>query len=277
MSLNFSNIYETSFDEQAKIAYERRGMRLPGTVRMATSVIGNEHKFPVYGNPSDSNTKTQYEEFSTTGLGGTKTFATATLTTNRWHDWVDEDDMTSSTVDDVANSAIEAITKVGQATDNKIVTALAATTGRTTIAGAASGLTKAKVLEAIETLNGNNVPMEDRFCLVDAPQWTDLYNIEEFSSRDYVSDVNLPWLTQANSRIWLGLIWIMFPGLPKATDDRSCLMYHRSAIGYANSIPLVNRVSYIDDRDTWLINTKCRDGAVGLDGNGIVEIIAVES
>jgi hypothetical protein len=275
MSQNFSNIYETSFDSQAHLAYERRGMRLPGTVRMATQVIGKEHEFPVYGNAAEAAAKAQYEEYSTTGKGGTKAFVTAALTTNHWHDWVDEDDMTSSTVDDVANTAMEAITKTGQKTDNKIVTALEAAT--TTLPVAAAGLTKAKCLKAIETLNGNNVPMDDRFALVDAQQWTDLLGITEFASQDYIGADDLPWLTSANARVWLGVTWILFPGLPLATADRSCFMYHRSAVGYANSIPLKTGVTFIDDRDAWLIKAKARDGAVILDNKGIVEIVCLES
>jgi hypothetical protein len=276
MSLNFTNIYETSFDSQAKLAYERRGMRLPGTCRMATQVVGKEHKFPVYGNPQDAASKAQYESFATAGKGGTKGFVTAPLTTNFWHDWVDEDDMTSSTVDDVANSSLEAINTVGKKSDDKIVTALSAA-ATNVVAVAATGLTKAKCVKGVELLNKNNVPMDDRFALVDAEQWSNLLDIEQFASQDYIGSDNLPWLTSANARIWLGVTWILFPGLPLSTKDRSCFMYHRSAIGYANSIPLKTSVDMIDDRDAWLIKAKCRDGSIILDDNGVVKIVCLEA
>lgn len=274
MSQNISNIYIESFDPLSKLAYERRGNQLPSLCRMATNIVGKSHDFPVYGAPSDAASKAQYEEFSTTGKGGTKAFKKATMGTNYWHEWVDPDDMTSTNVDDVQNSAMEAVNTVGKATDSKIVAALATTSN--TIAVGTSNLDKPKVLAAQEKLNAASVPMEDRFALVDASQWTALLGIEEFASQDYVGYDDLPWLTAKNSRIWLGITWILYPGLPLSTKDRSCFLFHRQAVGYANAIPLQTSVDWIEDRDAWLIKAKTRDGAVTLDDAGVVEIVCLE-
>lgn len=278
MSNTFSNIFETSFDSMAKLAYERQGMRLPMTTRMAMNVVGKEHKFPFYGAASDATTKAQYAHFADTGLGGTKEFKTASLTFNTWFDYVDKQDMAASSVDDVSYTASEAVTKIGQSTDDKITAALDAATTNT-IASASSGLSKDKILESVETLNGGNVPFEDRYCLVDAKQWSDLLKIDEFASQDYVGGgaQTLPWLTSANARIWLGITFIMFPGLPKATNDRSVMMYHRNAIGYAQAQGLQTEVAWVADRNSWLVKADCYDGSIAIDPAGIVRILCDES
>lgn len=278
MSNTFVNVYQTSFDDMAKLAYEREGLKLPMTVRTKTGVVGKEHKFVFYGAPSAATTKSQYVSYADTGLGGTKAFKTATLVKNDWFDYVDKVDMASSSVDDVGYTATTAAVKIGQATDNRITAALDAATTNT-ILSASSGLTKDKVLKGIEILNAGNVPFADRYCLVDAKQWTDLLKIEEFASGDYVggSTQPLPWLTNANARIWLGMTFIMFPGLPKLVNDRSCLMYHRNAVGYAQALAMQNEVAWVADRDSWIIKSTCYDGAVAIDPAGIVRILADES
>ena len=233
MSLNVANIYVTEFDQEAKLAYERRGMRLPMTVRSRYNVVANEYKFPIRGQASAATTKANYAAYSTTGLSGTKAFATVALTRSHWHDYVSRQDMHSMTSDDVSDTAWEAVQKVGQAVDNKITTAMNAAT--TTVAHGSAGLTKAKVLSAIETLNANNVPMDNRVALVDAAQWTDLLQITEFASQDFIGDGNLPWATAQNARMWLGVLFVLFPGLPIASQIRSTFFYHMSSTGFASS------------------------------------------
>lgn len=276
MSKTLANIYETSFDSMAHLAYERRGMRLPMTTRMVTGVVGKEHKFPHYEHPSAATTKTQYAEYADIGLGGNKVFRTATLSRNHWHDWVDKQDMASSTVDDVSYTATQAVQKVGQECDNKITAALNLSTSND-IAAASSSLTKAKALKAVQILNANDVPFEQRYALVDAPEWTDLLQIEEFASQDYVGVNNLPWLTAANARVWLGVTWIMFPGLPKQSNIRSCFMYHQNAIGYAQALGLETEIQWISDRDSWIVKATSYDGSVAIDSEGIVRILCDES
>ena len=275
MSLNVTNIYVTEFDEEAKLAYERRGMRLPMTVRSRYNVLASEYRFPVRGLSSEATTKGNYDAYSLTGLSGTKAFATVSLTRNHWHDYVSRQDMLSMTSEDVSDTAWEAVQKVGQSIDNKITTAMDA--GTTTVAAGSAGLTKAKILEAIETLNANNVPMDNRFALVDAAQWTDLLNIEEFASQDYVGYDSLPWISHQNARMWLGVMFILFPGLPLSTTIRSNFFYHMSSVGFASSQGLETEVAWLPEHDSWIVKATEQCGSIILDNRGLIKVEVDES
>ncbi len=275
MSLNVTNIYVTEFDEEAKLAYERRGMRLPMTVRSRYNLRATTHRFPVRGLSSEATTKGNYDAYSLTGLSGTKAFADVSLTRRHWHDYVSRQDMFSMTSEDVSDTAWEAVQKVGQSIDNKITTAMDA--GTTTIAHGSAGLTKAKILQAIEMLNANNVPMDNRYCLVDAAQWTDLLNIEEFASQDYVGYDNLPWTTSQNARMWLGILFILFPGLPVAANIRSNFFYHMSSTGFASSQGLETEVAWLPEHDSWIVKATEQCGSILLDNRGIIKVLVDET
>ena len=276
MSRNVTNIYVTEFDEEAKLAYERRGMRLPMTVRSRYNVLANEYKFPVRGLSSEAQAKGNYDAYSLTGLSGSKEFATVSLTRNHWHDYVSRQDMFSMTSEDVSDTAWEAVQKVGQSIDNKITTALDA--GTTTIAHGSAGLTKAKVLQGIQMLNANNVPMDHRVWLVDAAQWTDLLNIEEFASQDYVGlEGGLPWVSNQNARMWLGVLFILFPGLPVAANIRSTFLYHMSSCGFASSQGLETEVAWLPEHDSWIVKATEQCGSIVLDNRGLIKVFVDES
>ena len=77
-----------------------------------------------------------------------------------------------------------------------------------------TGLTKAKVLQAFEQLGTNDVPDDgQRFAVIGWRQWSDLLDLQEFASAEFVGDDQLPWRGMQAKR-WLGTTWLPHSGLP---------------------------------------------------------------
>lgn len=274
MSQNFTNLFTESYSDFVKVASENRGYQLPATVRTATGIVGNEHKFAVYGKGSAAASKALHVAYSDTGLGGAKTFKNAILTKDHWFDWVADEEIRKSQIDDVMYTAKQAVIKIGQAMDKKIIDALDTTTS--TAGTNVDGLTKAKVLAGLEVLNGNGVDFENRFMLVDAKQWSDLMALPEFSSADYIGSMG-PWVNQQNSRFWAGMNVILYPGLPKSGTDRTCFIYQMDGVGHAIAQDLTSTVTWHDDRDSWLVKSVAMSGAVLLENESVVKLPCSEA
>jgi hypothetical protein len=164
---------------------------------------------------------------------------------------------------------------LGRKTDELVIAALNDTTSE--IADAGAGLTKAKILEAFETLGQTDVPDDgQRYAVVGWKQWSDLLGIDEFAKADYVGDDNLPWKgTQA--KMWLGTLWMPHSGLPKnASGVRSCYWYHKTAIGHAIGAEVASDITWHGDRAAHFVNNSMSQGACLIDGDGVIRLQAQE-
>jgi hypothetical protein len=190
-------------------------------------------------------------------------------------DWVDHLDELKINIDERQVLANAGAFALGRKTDEMIITALGQATQ--TAGSGVDGLTKAKVLEAFEMLGEEDVPDDgQRYAVIGWKQWSDLLEINEFASADFVGPDELPWRgTQAKR--WLGTLWLPHSGLPLNAGVRTCFWYHRSAIGHAIGQEVSTDISWHGDRAAHFVSNSMSQGACLIDGQGVVEMPSLES
>ena len=180
--------------------------------------------------------------------------ASVTATLEDWYgaDYVDHLDELKTNTDErlvVANAGAYAL---GRKVDEIIVARLDQTAN--VVAEAGTGLNKAKVLQAFGLLNANDVPDDgNRFAVVGAHQWNELLDISEFKSADFAGD-RYPWLKGTESRTWLGITWMFHTGLPLVSGTRKCFLYHRSAVGLAESQEVKVFTDWVPEKAAHLVD-----------------------
>lgn len=132
-------------------------------------------------------------------------------------------------IDDIIiNAATADVTGIDE--DGATSTITFPSSQRVTVGGSPTGLTKAKLLEAKEILDGNEADEEMmRFCIVTSKQVTELLNITEVASADYNT---VKALAEGKVDTWLGYKFIRTERLKlDANGDREVLVYDQLAFG----------------------------------------------
>ena len=195
-------------------------------------------------------------------------------------DWIDRLDELKTNTDERAVVANAGAYALGRKTDEKIIAALDSATleaiGTSSGTTDADGLTRAKVLLAFEAMGEADVPDDgNRHAVVGWKQWSELLQIQEFANADYIGSDELPWKgTQAKR--WLGALWMPHSGLTLNTSLRYCYFYHKTAIGHAVGAEIATDITWHGDRAAHFVNTMMSQGAVLVDGTGVVRMRAKE-
>ena len=272
VSTSIDQAFIKQFEEEVHQAYQRMGSKLRNTVRVKNGVKGSSTVFQKVGKGTAS-TKARHGKVPVMNIDHTP--IECPLEDYYAGDWVDHLDELKINIDERQVLANAGAFALGRKTDELIIAALSATTN---VAGAGTdGLTKAKVLEAFETLGDNDVPDDgQRFAVIGWKQWSELLDIEEFANADYVGSEELPWRgTQA--KYWLGTMWMPHSGLDLVSNVRRCFWYHRSAVGHAVGQDVVTDVTWHGDRAAHFVSNSMSQGSCLIDGEGVVEMPSLES
>jgi hypothetical protein len=270
-------VFTKQFQAEVHEAYQRQGSKLRKTVRSKTGVEGSSTFFPKVGKGTAA-AKTRHGNVPVMNLEHAQ--VECVLQDYYAGDWIDRLDELKTNLDErevVANAGAYAL---GRKTDELIIGAM--DTGTREALGTASGttdtdgLTKAKVLLAFEMLGAADVPDDgQRYAVVGWKQWSQLLEIEEFASSDYVGADELPWRgTQAKR--WLGALWMPHTGLTKVGLLRYCYFFHRTAIGHAAASEVQTDVTWHGDRAAHFVSNMMSQGAVLVDDTGVVRMRAKE-
>lgn len=271
MSTSIEQAFVKQFEREVHEAYQRMGSKLRSTVRSKPNVRGASTVFQKVGKGA-AVTKARHAEIPV--MNPEHATVECLLTDFYAGDWVDKLDELKTNIDErqvIANAGAYAL---GRKTDELIIAAL---NSATAVAGAATdGMTRDKVMAAFEMLGGADVPDDgQRYAVVGWKQWSQLLSIKEFSSSDYVGPEDLPWRgTQAKR--WLGTLWMPHSGLPLAGNVRRCFWYHKTAIGHASGSDVVSDITWHGDRAAHFVNNMMSQGAVLIDGQGVVALRCVE-
>lgn len=270
MSTSIDTAFVKQFEREVHSAYQRMGSKLRNTVRVSNNVQGASVTFQKVGK----------------GVAMTKSSGAMVPVMNLDHtaievqlqdyyagDWLDKLDEIKINHDERQVIASAGAYALGRKTDEMIINALAAGTNIVTDSGSTTGLTKAKLLEAYEVLGNNEVPDDgQRFCVVGVKQWSELLQIEEFSSADYVGNEELPW-QGSQAKKFLGATFMVHSGLPIDGDGvRSCFFFHKTAIGHAIGAEVETDITWHGDRAAHFVNNMMSQGAGLIDNDGIVVI-----
>lgn len=267
MSMSVSNSFIAQYEADVHAAYQQRGSKLRGTVRLKTGVVGATAVFQKSGRGA-AGKKTRHGNVPL--MNAEHTSVSATLEDWYGADYVDRLDELKTNIDErlvVANAGAYAL---GRKVDELIVAKLA--TAGNVVAESAAGLTKAKILAAFGMLNAADVPDDgNRFAVVGAHQWNELLDISEFKSADFAGD-RYPWLKGTESRTWLGITWMFHTGLPLSSGTRKCFLYHRGAVGLAEGQEVKVFTDWVPEKAAHLVNHMLSAGVALIDGDGVIEI-----
>jgi len=144
------------------------------------------------------------------------------------------------------------------------------------IAVGASGLTIAKLIEAKEILDGNDVdPDEPRFMIVTSKQMTNMLNETKITSADYAS---VKALVQGQIGTFLGFNFIRTERLGlDGNGDRQVLAFCRSGLGLAVGADVSTRISERADKNyATQVFLSMTIGATRVEDEKVVEIACSE-
>lgn len=270
MSTSIDQAFIKQYEAEVHAAYQRMGTRLKGTVRVKSGVIGKSVVFQKVGK----------------GTAGQKTRHGLVPVMNVDHsnvevilgdyyagDWVDKLDEIKTNIDERQVLANAGAFALGRKVDELIIgAARSSLPSAQKIAVGGTGMTRAKIQQAIELLNDADVPDDgQRFCVVGSHQWEELMAIQQFASGDFVGET-YPWLKGTEARRWRNTVYIHHSGLPVSGTTRYCLMYHKTAIGWAEGADITVDITWHGDRAANFVNHMMSGGAVRIDDTGVVEI-----
>ena len=268
MSMSVDQVFIKQFEADVHLAYQQMGTKLRSTIRSKSGVVGYSTTFQKIGKGIAS-TKSRHGIVPVMNLNHTP--VECTLQDYYAGDWVDALDELKTNVDERRVVASAGAYALGRKTDELIINAMNSATQY--VGDYSTGLTKSLIMSALEILNNNDVPDDGRrFAVVGVHQWNELLKISEFVSADYVGNAT-PLVDGCESRKWLGVNWILCNALPLAnTDDRDCFIYHASSIGHACGQEVKTDITWHGERAAHFISNSMSQGAVLIDGEGIVRI-----
>ncbi len=277
MSTTIDQAFVKQFEAEVHEAYQRQGSKLRPTVRSKSGVKGASTVFPRVGKGTAA-AKARNGVVPVMNLDYSN--AECFLQDYYAGEWIDHFDDLKSAIDERAVVANAGAYALGRKTDELIIAALDTATREASGTGTGitdtDGLTRPKVLLAFEMMGEAEVPDDgQRFAVVGWKQWSELLQIDEFASAEYVGDEALPWKgTQAKR--WLGALWIPHSGLTKAGQLRYCYFYHKTAIGHAAASEVITDITWHGDRAAYFVNNMMSQGAVLIDDTGVVRMRCME-
>ncbi len=276
MSKTLSSVAQTEFDSEVKQAYQM-GSKLRDTVTVRTNVTGSTYEFRAMGKGM-ANQKASQADVTPMDVSHSKPVATL----SNWNapEYTDIFDQAEVNFDEQVELAQCIAMALGRRFDQLVIdAAVAESTPAGTVASGSADQTVAKANEASKYLNKKGVGTGDRTYLVSADGLEAMLNQEKATSADYMQ---VKALVNGDMDTGFGFKWICIEdrdegGLPLATNDRTSLAYHKTAIGVAEGIAQRTNVDWIAEKTSWLANGILKAGSVSRDGNGIVKITNDES
>lgn len=271
MSISIDQAFVRQFEAEVHQAYQRRGSKLRNTVRRKDNIKGSSTTFQSIG----KGTPTQKARNATiTPMNVSHTPVECTLADWYAGDWVDKLDEVKTNHNERRVLANAGAFALGRKSDGQIITELDKTTSSITAAGA--GMTIGKVMNALQLLGDKDVFEEGRmWAIVGWSEWTDLLQINQFASSDFVGDgKELPFLAGTEARRWLGTIWMPHSGVESLLSGNTAksFWYHEDSVGHAAGAEVETDITWHGDRAAHFVNNMMSQGGCLIDGNGVVEI-----
>jgi hypothetical protein len=272
MSITIEQAFIKQFEADVHLAYQQMGTKLRSTIRSKDGVVGASTTFQKVGRGTAS-TKSRHGLVPVMNLNHEP--VECILQDYYAGDWVDALDELKTNIDERRVVASAGAYALGRKTDELIINAMKNAT--VNVAAGSAGLTKAKILSAVEQLNASDVPDDGRrFAVVGVRQWNELLSMDEFVSAEYVGN-ETTLVSGFETKKWLGLIWVLHNGLPIASNARSCFLYHSSALGHACGQEVKSDISWHGERAAHFISNSMSQGAVLIDNDGIIKVECSEA
>ena len=144
------------------------------------------------------------------------------------------------------------------------------------IVNGGTGLTFAKVNQALRILNAADVPYGDRVAVISPVGLEDLLATTQATSADFV---NLKAIQSGKLEgTWMSFEWIVSTRLPITGNVRSALFFHKNAVGLGLAIDMFTAVSTREDLNyATQVYAAATAGAVRIEEELVVEVDYDES
>ena len=281
MSKNLTTAQVQSFDAMVKHAYQDDG-KLRDTVRVASGIRGNSHRFTKVG-AGLATPRIPQTDVTPMNIG----YSTATATISDWIAAEYTDVFDAQKVNFQEQTLLARIIggALGRREDQIILDALDAAssslTVSTDIGGTGTNLNTTKMREAKKLLDAGAVPASDRHFVIHANNLYGLLGDTSATSADFNT---IRALVNGEINTWLNFNIITLAtrtegGLPLSTGVRVGYAYHggpMGSMGLAQGINSRTEVNYIPEKTSWLAAGLMALGSVAIDAEGIVEVSMTE-
>lgn len=282
MATDVSDSFINQYEREAHQTFQRTGAYLLPTCKLKSGVRGQAVIFQVIGKGS---AVTKSRHGTITPMNVSHTPVTLTLADFYAGDWVDKLDTFKLNIDERAEIQDAAAAALGRKIDNQILTELDSTSQTAvTITVTSFAAIRAGFLQAVEDLNENDVPAEDRWGVFSPRLWSQLMTADWFIRSDYTGPTNLPYVTNPaiykRFKSWLGVNWQMHNDVPGVrTSTAKGFVWNRNAIGYGYAM-LVEGVDgpsakadiwWDGTRAAWWVSHMMSGEAQLIDDTGVIE------
>lgn len=272
MAIDIDEAFVSQFESDVHMAYQRMGSKLRNTVRNKTNITGKDTTFQKVGK-GVAGQKSRHGNVPIMSLD----HSNVTVTLEDWYaaDYIDKLDELKINHDERMVVAQSAAGALGRKTDELIADAMSGTTNATSATG---GLTLAKIEEVREHFGENDIPDDgERYFTIGVKSWTDLMNINEFKSADYVGSDDLPYTSGMTAKRWMGFMFFEFNGLGLNATVRDNLAYHKTAVGHASGAEVTSHMDWVPEKAAHLNNNMMSQGAVLIDETGVYNAKTTEA
>lgn len=273
MSMSVETAFVKQYEKDVHLDYQRMGSKIRGRVRTKNGIVGSSTTFQRIGT-GQATQKSRHGEIPPMNADHTP----IECTLSDWYagDFVDVLDLEKLEIDERDAIVKTGAFALGRKTDALIIDQLALTT--VSAPTATGGMTLAKVMEAMSKLLGNDVPWDGQLTALVAPQqWTELLQIAQFASADYVDDTIYSRGVPRDAKVWLGTVWMPHTGLPKSGSNRSTFWFHKYAVGHAIGQEVKADFDWQGTRAAWWVNNMMSMGAKLIQTEGVCKITCVET
>lgn len=282
MAVNVDSSFVASFDAMVKHAYQDE-MKLRGTVRLKTGVVGKTHRFPLIGEAMAEKRvpRTLVQPGKTKHDG-----KVATLEDYITTEFSDVYDLAKLNFDEKKELATACAKSMGRRSDQLQIDAMAADSTIGSVAtnfGGDNSFNLKKLLRMKRIMDENNVPEYDRHLAIPAVMLEEALNSDKFTSEDY----NLVrTLYDGTLKKYAGfefhLIGNRTEGGLGSSKSGSTVTYnaygwHKDAVGFAIGMDIRTDITYENLYTSWLINCLFSAGAVVIDPKGVVKMTTQET
>lgn len=266
MANTIDQAFIKQFETEVHMAYQRMGSKLRNTVR-STNVSASVARFQKIGTGTAS-TKARNGDVTAMELAHTNVEVTmADYYAAEYIDKLDELKININERQVVAQSAAAAL---GRKTDELITAAMDAGANSTQIADTGGALGKADLLTLFETMGTADIPEDGQRYIAMSPAWyTDLFNINEFASSDYVGPQSLPFAGGMTMKEFLG--FKIFS--TSAVAGGKNFAYHTSSVGIGINSDVSTELNYVPQKVAHLATSMMSMGSVVIDNNGVYEVL----
>jgi len=279
MTASISTAFVAQFDAEVKQAYQGAA-KLFNSIRVKNGVVGSTHRFPKIGKGL---AQPRIPQTDVTPMNVQHSNATATLEDWSAPEYSDIYDLQKINFDERTQLKMAIAAAMGRRMDQLILDA--ADTGANStqvsdnIGGTDTGLNTTKLRRAKRLMDAEGVPAKDRYFIHSAIGLEQLLGETNATSADFNS---VRALVNGEVNTFLGFTFIMIEdrdegGLDLTSNIRKNFAYHKQALGLAVGIDMRTEINYISEKTSWLINGIFSAGSVGIDDNGIFEVLTYEA